>query len=116
MSLDPGTLDRLITIERRVVTQDPVYGTSSSTWETHATVWAQVRDVLPSRAESLDDSVSIARRPARIRMRYRSDITSDMRIQVDGRTLRIIAGPAELGRREALELMAEELSSSGEEP
>ena len=39
-----------------------------------------------------------------------------MRVQVDGRTLRIIAGPAELGRREALELMAEELSSSGEEP
>ena len=116
MTLDPGTLDRFIAIEHRAVAQDPVYGTSTGAWETFAEVWAQVRDVLPSRAESLDDSISIARRPARIRMRYRSDITSDMRLKVDGRLMRIIAGPAELGRREGLELMAEELSTTGEEP
>ena len=115
--LSAGDLDRRIIIEARAVTgTDPTYGTPVYGWATHAEVWAQVRDVLPSRAESLDDSVSISRRPARIRIRYREGITSDMRIKFGDRTLLIVSGPAELGRREALELMAEELSTEGQEP
>ncbi|MCK0531769.1 phage head closure protein [Sphingobium agri] len=114
MTLDPGTLDRLIVIERRAVAQDPDYGTSQGAWETLAEVWAQVRDVLPSRAESLDDNISILRRPARVRMRYRDDLTGDMRVKLNGKTMRIIAGPAELGRREGIELMVEEISTDGE--
>ena len=117
MTLDPGTLDRRIVFERRVVSgQDPDYGTNIVAWVEHAKVWAQVRDVLPSRSESLDDNVSIRRRPARIRIRYRDDITSEMRIRLGDRYLSIVAGPAEIGRREGIELMAEELSTQGQEP
>lgn len=39
-----------------------------------------------------------------------------MRIKIGSRTLGIIAGPAELGRHVGIELIAEELSTSGEEP
>lgn len=111
-----GDLDRRITIEQRTSSQDPVYGTQSISWSTLATVWAQVRDILPSRAEDIADTISLARRPARIRMRYRSDVTSDMRIDYGGRKLKIVSGPAEIGRREGLELIAEEYSTEGDAP
>jgi len=39
-----------------------------------------------------------------------------MRVTLEGRSLRIIAGPAEIGRRERIEIIAEELSSEGQEP
>jgi SPP1 family predicted phage head-tail adaptor len=111
-----GSLDRRIQFERPVTTRDPTYNTSKTTWEPHVKVWAQVRDVLPSRAESVDESISIQRRPARVRIRYREDITADMRVIYKGRVMEIISGPAELGRREGLEMMVEELSTHGDAP
>lgn len=114
--IDAGTLDRRITFEARAVSQGGVYNRKTVEWVPHATVWAQVRDVLPSRAESVDQGLSMARRPCRIRLRWRDDITGDMRIDYEGRKLRIIAGPVELGRRAGLEIMAEELSTEGTAP
>lgn len=114
-----GDLDRRITFQSRTGTQDSATGAYTYSWAnlaTNPTVWAQVRDVLPSRAESVDADIDMQRRPARIRCRYRSDITSDMRIVYDGRTLRIVSGPVELGRREGLEMIAEEYSTEGEAP
>lgn len=114
--LEAGDLDREITFESRQASQESVYGTQTVTWATVATVWAQVRDILPSRAEQVVDLVSMARHPSRIRIRWRDDLTSDMRIDYEGRKLRIVAGPAELGRREGLEFIAEELSTEGTVP
>lgn len=114
--MDAGKLDRRVTILARSDTQDAIYGTQSVTWTPLATVWAEVRDMIPSRGERLADGVEIANRPCRVRMRYRSGITSGMRLQVEGRELRIITQPAELGRREGLELIAEELTTEGQEP
>ncbi|MGH6746588.1 phage head closure protein [Novosphingobium sp.] len=111
-----GSLDRRIQFERPVTTREPPYNTSKTTWEPHAKVWAQVRDVLPSRAESVDENASMQQRPARIRMRFREDITADMRVIYRGRVMEIVSGPAELGRREALELIVQELSTRGEKP
>jgi SPP1 family predicted phage head-tail adaptor len=113
--LDTGTLDKRITLQKPSATRDARLGTvKAGGWIDYKTLWAEVRDVLPSRAERLDDTINIARRPVRIRLRYRTDITSDMRILYGTRVLQIVAGPAELGRRDGLELMAEEYSS-GEE-
>jgi len=39
-----------------------------------------------------------------------------MRIIIDNRTHQIISGPATIGRREAMEIMTEELSSEGAAP
>lgn len=116
--MKPGKFDRRITIQQRVEVQDTQDGTYSSDvhWVPVATVWAEVQDVLPSRAESVANGVSMARRPCRIRTHYRDGVTSDMRLKHGDRTLRIISGPAELGRREGLEMMAEDYSSFGQEP
>lgn len=116
MRLAAGTLDRRITIQRRTTTEDPLYGTPVETWSDFATVWANVQDMLPSRGEAIADGLSVGRRPCRIRIRYRADVTSDMRVRFGTRTLRIVTMPAEIGRRDGLEFMAEELTTSGQEP
>jgi len=110
-----GKLDRRATILQRAEAQDATYGTIAVTWQTLATVWAEVQDMIPSRAERMAEGVSIARRPCRVRMRYRADVDSTMRLSVDGREMRIIAGPAELGRREGIELVCESLTTEGQE-
>lgn len=114
--MDAGRLNRRVTILQRADAQNATYGTMSVAWVPLATVWAEVQDMLPSRAESVADGIDIARRPARVRMRYRRDVDTSMRLTVDGRTLRVIAGPAELGNRDGIELVAEELSTGGQEP
>ena len=109
-----GMLDRRIIIEKKVVTQDPDYGTEVVTWATLATVWANVQDVLPSRSEAVQRGLEIARNQTRIRFRYRSDVTSAMRITLldgTGRVLQIVGGPAELGRHEYTEVVCEAYSS-----
>lgn len=111
-----GKLNRRVTIMQRADAQDATYGTMQTAWAPLATVWAEVQDMLPSRAESAADGIDISRRPARVRMRYRTDVDTTMRLTVDGRTLRIIAGPAELGFRDGIEFMAEEVTSGGQEP
>lgn len=106
-------LDTRIRIERKIVTPDPLYGTETVTWVEFATVWADVQDVLPSRTERLADNIAIANRPARIRLRHLAGITPDMRVIIGDRTLQIVSGPAELGRREGVELIVEQHSSEG---
>lgn len=114
--MNAGKLNRRVTIQQRTETRDPTYNTVVVTWATLATVWAQVQDMLPSRGEQIADGIDIARRPARVRMRYRTDVDTTMRLVVGGRTLRIVSGPAEMGNREIIELMAEEITTGGQEP
>lgn len=109
-------LDTRIRIERKVVTPDPLYGTETVTWVEFATVWAEVQDVLPSRAERMADSIVIANRPARVRMRYIAGISADMRVIIGDRVLQIVSGPAEIGRRKGIEIIAEQHSSEGAAP
>ena len=120
-----GTLDRLITIEKKQVTQDTQYGTEIITWVPLAVLpgsppvaerfWAEVQDALPSRSESVMQGLAVARNQTRIRIRWRSDIDSSMRITVHGDAdvvYQIVGGPAEIrGRRRMLEMMCERYSS-----
>ena len=113
MLLDPGKLNKRIQIERPVA-DDSFTGAGSGTWQpVGQPVWAEVEDVLPSRGERLADGINVATRPARVRMRYRQDITSDMRFVMGARVMQIVAGPAEIGWREGLEFVVEEYSSAG---
>jgi len=122
-----GGRNRTVVFQRRETTQDPIYGTTiEGDWIDVATVFASVQDVLPSRAEQVADGVNIARRPARVRILFRDDLNSSMRLRVLGRSpdeadrvMRILAGPAEVERsgfRREVEFMAEELSTEGQEP
>lgn len=113
MKLDARTLDRQLRIERPVADKLPD-GAGSGTWEmVDDGVWAQVQDALPSRAEQMADGINVASRPARVRMRYRDDVTAAMRFVMDDRVMQIVAGPAEIGRRDGLEFMVMDYGSAG---
>lgn len=111
--IDAGDLDQRIRFERKGAGRDPVYRTPLPGWTEVATVWAQVQDVLPSRGETLSEGISIARKPARVRIRYRSGITSEMRVIHGTRVMQIVAGPAKLGR-DGLEMICEDYSTAGD--
>ena len=111
--LQAGKLDKRIRIEFKQVVPDPEYGTETITWAEFATVWAQVQDVLPSKAESQVGSLRISERPARVRIRYRAGIDSTMRVIVlsrDNRVYQIVSGPAEIGCKVGIEFMMENFS------
>lgn len=107
----------LASIEYKSTTVDATYGTPSVAWVLLETVWVEAQDVLPSRAESVRLGMQVARDQVRIRMRYRCDITPDMRIVLHRGTdvvLQIVGGPAEIGeRQDRIELMCERYSTAG---
>jgi SPP1 family predicted phage head-tail adaptor len=105
-------LDRTITFQRPIA-DTSFDGPGSGTWEDVATVRANVKDMTVARAERMAEVVSIASRPATVLIRYRDGITADMRILYGDRVMQIVAPPAELGRREALQIMTQDYSSSG---
>lgn len=106
-----------ITIQRRTTTKDPNYGTDVVTWVALATrIAAEVLDALPGKSEASTNGTRMATRPSRVRIRYRSDITADMRIilhRAQDITTEIISGPAIIGHREGLELMVAAYTSHG---
>jgi len=113
MPINAGDLDKEITFQRKVA-DDSFTSAGKEKWETVvAGVYAEVKDILPSRAEKLADGLTIANRPARVRIRWREGITADMRILFGTRTMQIVAGPVELDRRDGLEMMAEDYSTAG---
>jgi head-tail adaptor len=112
-----GELDRRVTILVRNDVKDAVYGTKLALWFPHATVGANVREILPPRGDHAAGEMSMARRQLRIRMRWRDDVSQANRIMIgNGNQMRIVAGPAMIGRRDGLEIMVEELSTEGQQP
>lgn len=117
-------LNRFVRIERPV--PDTSFdGAGSGDWGLLDEVWAEIVDMIPSRGERLADGINVATRPARVRIRYRTDITNAMRVVVgarvvDGevdysaaRIMQITTLPAELGRRDGLEFMVEDSTTAG---
>lgn len=117
MVIKAEELDRQIRIEVFSETRDPDYNTVVKAWATFAETWAQVRDVLPSKSETVQNAVEVTERPSRIRMRWLPGVLPDMRVVVIGvgepdRITEIVAGPAELGRREGIELLVKTFGRS----
>jgi len=71
-------------------------------WETHATVWANVKHLSGSEAIKADAEVSTVR--ASIRIRYRSDITAGMRVLIGAAVYDIEAVLSDTARREFVDL------------
>lgn len=121
VAMSSSKLRKRIRIERPIA-DDSLDGAGSGNFALVAEVRAEVEDALPSRAERMADGVNMAARPARVRIRYREDVKSNMQIvvlrRVNGvdvaeRTMQIVSGPAELGNRQWLELMTEDYSTAG---
>lgn len=101
-------------VERKSVTQDPVYGTEVVTWVPLGDAWCELQDVMPSRDERVRANIDMSAVRTRIRCRYRSDIDSSMRfiIMRPHRTIwSIIGGPAMVGNKRDVEFLCERASS-----
>ncbi len=106
-----------VTIEYLGAGQDN-YGTPNGTWTTLISrAPANVQDVMPSRDERVaEGGLAINSRRTRIRMRWRADITSAMRVTVHADSdlvMQIVGGPADIGmgRKREIEIMAEKIST-----
>lgn len=116
---DIGPLNSRCRIEYKSVVQDATYGAAVTVWSLLAVAWCGVQDVMPSRtsSETVNQGMEVARSRTRIRMGYRTDIDSSMRLVIDRSTngaptvYQIIGGPSELGNRAGIELMVEKVST-----
>ena len=112
--MNPGQLNERCLIEYPVETENESTGETITEWETLATRWCEVQDVLPSRAEKQQNNLVVSQNSTRLRMRFCTDIDSTMRGTVTRGmpgTYQIIAGPAILGNKEFVEFMIERIST-----
>lgn len=114
--INTGDLNRRCRIEYKAPLPDAHFGTEVITWTPLASVWCELQDILPSKgaAEAVNNGLVISSNKTRVRMRYRSDVNSSMRLVAlyPVETIyQIIAGPAVLGNKEGLEMMVEKYSS-----
>lgn len=109
---DLGPMNDRVRIERPVA--DTAFrGAGKGAWVEVDKAWADVQDTLPSRSERPAGGMPAAVRSARVRMRYRDGITSDMRFVLGDRVMQIVSGPAELGRKRGLEFVVEDYTPAG---
>ena len=112
MDLGPF-LNKRCRIERPVSTQD-TYGAVVTEWVTLAVVWCEVQDRAPSRDEQLNQTATVSGVRARVRMRYRSDVDTSVRLVImrpEQTVWGVVGGPAEIGNRDCIELMCEKVST-----
>lgn len=88
-SLDPGRLRHRIKITELKRVQNETTLEISESWETYAEVWA---DIAPSSGREFIAAQAVASKvTGRMTIRYRDDITSEMRIVYRGKTYNIEA-------------------------
>lgn len=101
-------MDRRIVIEQPSVSRNS-YGEDTRTWSTLVTAWAQVIEGTVNERFTAD-----SRREQRMvvfRIRYRTGITTGMRVNYGGRYYNIL-GTKELERRRGLDLDTEYIQSA----
>lgn len=112
-----GRFTRTISIDYPVSEEEAGYGSRVTRWDRLCTCQAELQDVLPSRSESLRVGLEMGRNFTRLRMRWRSDVDSTMRVVVHGGTdlvYQIVSGPAAInGRQHRMEMLIERYTSSG---
>lgn len=96
-----GRLNQRIIIQTKSVTR-AANGEEVVSWVALATVWAEVSQIRGKEFFAAAQMQGVM--DHQIRIRYRTDVTRDMRISWRGQTLDIVS-IAELGRKDALEIM-----------
>ena len=100
--MNPGKMDRRITIEARTLGKDAAGG-RIETWETSAEVWAELVTRKSREAAAADSERPFDTRTFRIR--YRTITEHDHRILYSGKVFNI-TGISEEGRKDALVIEA----------
>lgn len=110
-----GDLDRRVTPQRPVITKDPVYKSTVTTWENLPERWAKVVESPTAGESTARDGQATYARPHMVTLRWCADVSTDCRLvlDTDGSVLgteRIlkIEGSAAVGRKKWLDLSCTE--------
>lgn len=107
----PFKCDEKVTIEHDIGGVDPEYGRPVENWvPLLVRYWANVQDVLPSRAESTDNGLRQSVQRTRLRLRGAGTVSGKMRAVLHSRgdrIMQIISGPALLDDRVHYEFQLE---------
>ena len=106
MGINAGTLNTRVVIQTR--SGQDAAGQPTTTWTTHATVWANVRH--PSGAEAMRADKDISINQVRVRIRRRTDITPAMRVSHGGVIFQIKAVLPDAQRLEFTDLVCEAIN------
>lgn len=102
--LDIGSLNRRVTIKAPSTEQDEI-GQPLDVWSDVATVWANIRHANGSETIKADAEASTVK--ASIRIRYRADITSAMRVHDGAVVYEIKAVLPDVVTRDSVDLVCE---------
>jgi SPP1 family predicted phage head-tail adaptor len=102
----PGLLNSRVVVQQQSTTQDAL-GQPVLSWSTFATLWADVRHT--SGIEAVKDSAIASVVRASIRVRYRGDLTTAMRVVHGSTTYNIVAVLPDVGGKEYVDLACEVL-------
>lgn len=112
-----GRFMREVSIDFPVYEESANYGSRLVRWDRLVTCQAEVQDTMPSRSDAVRSGLTQARNQTRLRMRWRSDIDSTMRVILHGGedvVYQIVGGPAEIGGRQRyLEMVLERYTTTG---
>lgn len=107
--LYPSRLRNRVEFLRRVVTVD--HGISKERWETAFTCWCGVE---PLSGREFWEAAAINREnEVRFTIRYRKDVSAEMRIRLDGTVYDITSILDKNNRHEALEILARTVTPDG---
>ncbi len=104
-----GKMRQRIRIEQPVLTPDGLGG-ATRTWQTVTTVWGEIISNGGNEALRAGQLVSVVTH--RIILRWRADITSEMRVAFGTRIFAIRAVVEHDGKRRSIELLTEEGAGS----
>jgi head-tail adaptor len=111
-----GSLDTPARIEQKLETPNTDFGGSDISWVAYiAKTFIELSDITTRMQEETNSDLRQMKRPCRVRMRYFPDLNSTMRIVIldrSDRILEIVSKPAELGRKEGLEMMCHDYEAT----
>lgn len=98
-----GSLNRRVLIERSVTARTPSGQVKTVGWEPLASVWAHIR--VTNGKEYIKSGAEISELKVSFRIRWRTDVTPEMRILHAGTIYEIEAVLPDLSRREHVDLV-----------
>ena len=108
--MEAGRLRHRVTFQAKVPTRD-THGGEVPNWADQFTVWGRVEFLeLLSMKEFFAARQIHARADARITVRYRTGIDSDMRVTWDGHTFEIVAPPIQDATKRELAIICQEVT------
>ena len=105
-----GKRNRLLTIQSNTTTRDSI-GQPLASWSDFTTVWANVS--IDTATERTSDDKTVNTRTYRFTTIYRDDITTGMRVVLDGQTIELEGVFDPDGKRKELVLIGLEVQPDG---